>query len=48
MKFNERIEVRWWHYLSPIALLMIFLLATVASVLWKAAKKNPVEALKYE
>ena len=26
----------------------VILLATVASVLWKAAKSNPVEALKYE
>ncbi len=48
MKFTERIELRWWHYVSPIALLVIILLATVASVLWKAAKSNPVEALKYE
>jgi putative ABC transport system permease protein len=48
MKFTERIELRWWHYASPIALLVTILLATVASVLWKAAKSNPVEALKYE
>jgi putative ABC transport system permease protein len=48
MKFTERIELQWWHYASPIALLMIILLATVASVLWKAAKSNPVEALKCE
>jgi putative ABC transport system permease protein len=48
MKFTERIELRWWHYVSPIALLVIILLATVASALWKAAKSNPVDALKYE
>jgi putative ABC transport system permease protein len=48
MKFTERIELRWWHYVSPIALLVMILLSTVASVLWKAAKTNPVEALKYE
>ena len=48
MKFTERIELQWWHYVSPIALLVILLLATVTSVLWKAAKSNPVEALKYE
>ncbi|HMG90620.1 MAG TPA: ABC transporter permease [Chryseolinea sp.] len=48
MKFTERIELRWWHYVSPIAMLVIILLGTVASVLWKAAKSNPVEALKYE
>jgi putative ABC transport system permease protein len=47
-KFTERIELQWWHYASPIALLVIILLATVASVLWKAAKRNPVDALKYE
>jgi putative ABC transport system permease protein len=48
MKFTERIELRWWHYVSPIALLVIILLATVTSVLWKAAKSNSVQALKYE
>lgn len=48
MKFTERIELRWWHYARPIALLVIMLFATVASILWKAAKSNPVEALKHE
>lgn len=48
MKFTELIELRWWHYARPIALLVIMLFATVASVLWKAAKSNPAEALKHE
>ena len=26
MKFTERIELQWWHYVTPIALLVIILL----------------------
>jgi len=37
---------QWWHYVNPIALLVIILLATTASVLWKAAKSNLVEAAR--
>jgi len=48
MKFTERIELRWWHYAGPVVPLAIILLSTAARVLWKAAKSNPVEALKYE
>ena len=47
-KFSERIELQWWHYALPVVILLLIMLATVASVLWKAAKSNPVEALKYE
>jgi len=47
-KFSERIELQWWHFALPVLILILIMLATVASVLWKAAKSNPVEALKYE
>jgi putative ABC transport system permease protein len=47
-KFSERIELRWWHFALPVLILVVIMLATVASVLWKAARSNPVEALKYE
>ena len=47
-KFSERIELQWWHFGLPVALLMIIMMITVGTVVWKAAKNNPVEALKYE
>jgi putative ABC transport system permease protein len=47
-KFSERIELQWWHFALPVLILVVIMLATVASVLWKAARSNPVEALKYE
>ena len=47
-KYSERIELQWWHYGLPVAILLTIMLGTVSSVLWRAAKNNPVEALKYE
>ncbi|MGE0770376.1 MAG: ABC transporter permease [Cyclobacteriaceae bacterium] len=48
LKFSDRIELQWWYFVMPIALLVPILLATVASVVLKAATSNPVEALKHE
>ena len=47
-KFSERIELQWWHFALPVMILVLIMLGTVALVVWKAAKSNPVEALKYE
>lgn len=47
-RFTERVELQWWHFLIPILLLMMIMLATVASVVLKAVKTNPVDALKHE
>ncbi len=47
-KFSERIELQWWHYVLPVALLIIIMSTTVASVLLKAARTNPVESLRSE
>jgi putative ABC transport system permease protein len=47
-KFSERIALQWWHYALPVAMIILILLSTVATVVWRAAKSNPVEALKYE
>jgi putative ABC transport system permease protein len=47
-KFTERITLQWWHYIIPVALLLVIMFATIASVLYKAAKTNPVESLRYE
>jgi putative ABC transport system permease protein len=47
-KFTERITLQWWHYMIPVALLLVIMFATIASVLYDAAKTNPVESLRYE
>ena len=47
-KFSERLEMKWWHYTTPAIMLIIIMLATVASVLYKAARTNPTESLRYE
>jgi putative ABC transport system permease protein len=47
-KFSERVTLQWWHFALPIAILILLLLVTVASLVWRAARRNPVEALKYE
>ena len=47
-KFSERITLQWWHFALPVLILVVIMFLTIASVLWKAAKSNPVEALKYE
>ena len=45
--FSERITLEWWHLVLPVSLLVITMLLAVTSVVWKAAKNNPVEALKH-
>ena len=47
-KYSERITLQWWHFTLPVAILVVIMFSTIASILWKAAKSNPVEALKYE
>jgi putative ABC transport system permease protein len=47
-KFSERVVLQWWHYVLPVLILLFILFSTVATLVWKAAKSNPVEALKYE
>ena len=47
-RFSERIALQWWHYALPVLMLLFIMLCTVAALVWKAAKSNPVEALKYE
>lgn len=47
-KFTEHIELHWWHFALPVVILIVIMLSTVATVVLKAAKSNPVEALKYE
>ncbi len=47
-KFSECISLQWWHFTFPLILLVLIMLSTVATVVLKAAKSNPVEALKHE
>ena len=47
-KFSERISLQWWHYVVPVVILVIIMMATIASTLIKVGKTNPVDALRYE
>jgi putative ABC transport system permease protein len=47
-KFSSRVTLQWWHFTMPAILLLVILLLSISSVVWKAARNNPVEALKYE
>ena len=47
-RFSERIALPWWHYGVPVVLLLFIMFATIASILIKAARTNPVESLRYE
>lgn len=47
-KFSEQVELRWWYFGLPVALLISIMLSVVAGIIWKAAVSNPVDALKHE
>lgn len=47
-KYSERIPLIWWYYLLPLGLLLIILFTTIASMLWRAVRTNPVDSLRYE
>jgi putative ABC transport system permease protein len=47
-RYSDRVELQWWHYSIPVVILLSIMMLTVASLLWKAARSNPVDALKYE
>ena len=47
-KYSEQITLQWWHFAAPIMILTLIMFLTIASVLWKAARRNPVDALKCE
>ena len=46
--FSERVAIQFWHFVMPILLLILIMLSSVAWVVFRAARKNPVQALKYE
>ena len=47
-RYSERIGFQWWHYALPVALLLLIMFVTIAGVLIKATRTNPVESLRSE
>ena len=47
-EFAYRIEVQWWMFILPGALVLLIALLSVSGQTVKAARKNPVDSLKYE
>jgi putative ABC transport system permease protein len=47
-RFSERITLQWWHYTAPVLILAGIMTVVISSVLWKTARTNPVDALRYE
>ena len=41
-RYSERMTFSWWHYALPVALLVVIMILTIAGVLMKAARTNPV------
>jgi putative ABC transport system permease protein len=46
--FAFRIPLNWWIFILGASIIMIIAALTVSWKTWKAAIKNPVDALKYE
>jgi putative ABC transport system permease protein len=46
--FAYRTEIRWWIFVLSGAVALAIALITVSWQSWRAATKNPVEALRYE
>ena len=47
-KFTAKLSFYWWHYALPVGLLLLIMFVTIAGVLLKAARTNPVESLRSE
>jgi len=47
-KYTDRIELQWWHFVLPVLILIAIMLCTIAGVLWKVVKYNPVDSLRNE
>lgn len=46
--FSYQVEIDWWIFLPALALAALVVLSTVLFHSWKAARINPVKALRYE
>ena len=46
--FAYRIDLGWWLFIIPAALVLLIALLTVSGLTLRAARQNPVETLRYE
>ena len=46
--FVYKTELSWWIFLLSGVIILLVALATVSLQSWRASRKNPVEALRYE
>ncbi len=47
-KYSEQISLHWWHYALPVLILLVIMFFSIVFLLFKAAKTNPTESLRYE
>lgn len=47
-QFAYKTEISWWIFLLGGAIAMMIALFTVSWQSWRSAKRNPVDALRYE
>ncbi|MBL7865917.1 MAG: hypothetical protein JNK10_13630 [Cyclobacteriaceae bacterium] len=47
-RYLDRISLQWWHFVVPVACLLMIMTLTVTYLLVKAMRTNPVESLRYE
>ena len=46
--FANRISLDWWLFVSGAFIILLLTIITVSFQTWKAASRNPAEAVKYE
>jgi putative ABC transport system permease protein len=46
--FEERIHLSWYHIAIPVAVFFIVASVPIVSMVFRAAKENPTESIKYE
>ncbi len=46
--FAKRITLDWWVFVTGAFMILLLTMITVSFQSWKAAKRNPAEAVKYE
>ena len=46
--FAYKTEIPWWIFAIAIGATIVITIVTVSIQSWRAARRNPVEALRYE
>jgi putative ABC transport system permease protein len=46
--FEEHIQFNWYHFVIPVAVFFIIASVPIVSMVFRAAKENPTESIKYE